>query len=94
MAPGLSDKRKRRVKPVRTLPRFRCDFCTKVLTRSAMERHELICWKNPNRYCEMCENRGEVDEGDGYYSNMIPCYYCSQFDESIATVSESADFQP
>ena len=57
---------------VKTRPRFRCDFCRKVLTEAAMERHERMCWNNPERYCGLCENTGVSDE------HGTPCYFCSQ----------------
>lgn len=63
------------MRPVKTQPRFRCDFCRKVSTRAAMEKHERICWNNPDRYCDLCDNKGYHDDG---YPSGEPCHYCSQ----------------
>jgi hypothetical protein len=69
------------MKLVKSPPRFRCDFCKRIATKPFMERHERICWANPNRYCELCDNKGEYTEFEGEgLSRTIPCYYCSQFD--------------
>lgn len=61
---------------IKTKPRYHCDFCSHTSTKAAMESHEKICWKNPNRYCESCNNTGiypgEVDQADE------PCYYCKK----------------
>lgn len=69
------------MRPVKSKPRFRCDFCKHVSTKDAMIRHERRCWKNPNRYCETCENTGKmfIDEGMGH-SGYVDCWACSQFD--------------
>lgn len=67
------------MRPVNTQPRFKCDFCSRVTTESAMVRHEPICWKNPARFCPACDNTGEDvwDHGEGLIERH-PCYYCSQ----------------
>jgi hypothetical protein len=69
------------MKPVKSQPRFRCDFCSKTLTKSAMERHEEICYKNPERKCPICEDGSGCVwvAGDGitepaYYED---CQICS-----------------
>jgi len=39
----------------RTVKRHTCDYCSKgSFQRPAMERHELCCFKNPNRKCPVC----------------------------------------
>jgi hypothetical protein len=69
------------MRPVKSKPKFRCDFCNHTSTKVAMERHERICWKNPNRYCDLCNNTGEMDVDDGMgYRYSEPCYWCKQFD--------------
>lgn len=68
------------MKPVKTQQRYKCDFCKKRSIKSAMERHEKICFRNPDRYCEACDNKGETDEGIEHYTYMVPCFYCSKFD--------------
>jgi hypothetical protein len=68
------------MRPVKTKPRFRCEYCRFTATEPTVVKHEKICWRNPNRYCESCKNKGyyyeEYDEGLG---ENIPCYYCSQY---------------
>ena len=64
---------------IKAKPRYHCDFCSHTATKAAMEAHERICWKNPNRYCESCENKGYYPAD--YYSGHNqeePCYYCNQ----------------
>jgi hypothetical protein len=73
------------MRPVKVRPRWRCDFCNRTSSSiPGMERHERICWKNPNRYCPLCEGTG-VQEDD-YRLDPVPCYYCSQFDPLISNL--------
>lgn len=54
----------------------------------AVEKHEGICYQNPNRYCDFCENKGFFDET---YDDVIgseaplrrPCPYCSKEDKEL-----------
>jgi hypothetical protein len=47
-----------------------------------MERHERICWQNPNRVCDHCGNKGEILMESGADIGGVdlfePCYYCAQ----------------
>lgn len=63
------------MKLIRSKPRYRCDFCRRASTKEAMTRHEIICWKNPKRYCENCDNKGKTGN---YDEGFEPCHYCSQ----------------
>jgi len=69
------------MKLVKTQPRYRCAYCTRVSTRIAMGRHEKICFRNPDRFCEACQNTGKIHVvGDGieepaYYED---CHFCRQ----------------
>jgi hypothetical protein len=73
------------VREVNQRPRFHCDFCSKVSTRAAMERHERICWRNPDRVCDLCHNAGRVYEGYGEgLGQYVDCYYCAEFNPAIA----------
>lgn len=67
---------------VKQRPKYHCDFCSRTSTKEAMEIHERICWKNPNRYCETCKGTGKVYEDDGGYAygRMVDCWYCKEFD--------------
>ena len=75
------------MKPVKVMPKFKCDFCQKRSTKSVMEVHEKRCFRNPNRFCDNCENKGytEEDHGIDEYSNWIktPCFYCEKFDPKM-----------
>ena len=71
---------------VKTMKRYKCDFCKKRSTRSVMILHEKRCYRNPNRFCDNCDNSGftfvEPEYLDGFRTEKIkePCYYCSKFD--------------
>ena len=70
------------MKTIRTLPRFRCDFCKKTGTKHYMAIHEKRCYRNPNRYCDYCDNKGYIEEvEDDIGSYKIDCPYCSRFDK-------------
>ena len=76
------------MKPVRVMPKFKCDFCQKRSTRAVMELHEKRCFRNPNRFCDNCENRGYNDENRGGEEELsmweqVPCEYCSKFDPKM-----------
>lgn len=73
------------MKLIKTKPRYRCDYCRHTAMQGAMERHEKVCWRNPNRYCEACDNKNftYIDHGgDGSLVEKLPCYYCQQYDAS------------
>ena len=70
------------MKAVRTLQKYQCDFCKKRSVKHVIAIHEKRCFRNPNRYCDFCDNTGEVSEvieGVGEYTQGCP--YCSRFDE-------------
>ncbi len=75
------------MKLIKTKPKYRCDFCRHSAGIVGMTTHEKICWKNPNRYCEFCKNKGTyveihgdlIEEGDGGLSETLPCGYCSKY---------------
>ena len=76
------------MRSVKTQLRYKCDYCRKVSTKAAMERHEKICFRNPDRFCEACQNTRKTHVvGDGineeaYYED---CFYCSQIMECPPT---------
>jgi hypothetical protein len=65
---------------IKTLPRYHCDFCSHTSTQAAMERHERICWGNPDRYCSSCKGKGVYSEDFGAGVFREPCHYCGQRD--------------
>lgn len=78
------------MKEVRVMKKYKCDFCKRRSIKSAMEKHERRCFRNPNRFCDYCENKGFTHDwlaGDGinepaYYKDT-PCLYCSKRDPEI-----------
>lgn len=73
------------MRPVKTQPRFKCDFCSKVATAPTIERHEPLCYYNPDRYCHLCDNTGVTSEYfEGYGSVDDPCYWCSEYNDIAA----------
>ena len=75
------------MKPIRTQQRFQCDFCQYRSVKSVVEKHERRCFRNPNRFCDNCDNKGHTEENHGIdeFPNWIktPCFYCSKFDPQI-----------
>jgi len=73
------------MKPIRTQQRYRCDFCKKIGIKSAIERHEKRCFRNPNRFCDYCDNKGYIMETvlEGYAPAKQDCPYCSRFDKDM-----------
>lgn len=73
------------MKLARQVPRYRCDFCTKVSTKPAMVRHEPTCFKNPNRFCRKCDNTSKhmewEDRGDYQVEVEVDCIYCLKYKE-------------
>lgn len=64
------------MRPVKTKQRYRCDYCRYTSSSvPGMARHEGICWRNPDRYCPNCSNRG-YHEWSEYQQE--PCFFCSQ----------------
>lgn len=69
------------MKEVKTQKRYKCDFCKKRSTKAVMDLHEKRCYRNPNRFCDFCENKGYTEE---YYEDVgttqkVDCPYCSKF---------------
>ena len=74
------------MRPIKTRPRFHCDFCSYTSSSvSGMTAHERRCWANPNRICDLCGNTGIMEHdgmGDGSGIYEEPCFYCKQFNPS------------
>lgn len=71
------------MKEVITRQKFKCDFCKKRGIKTAMEKHERRCFRNPNRFCDYCKNKGETEEGVEHYTYKVPCPYCSLRDPKV-----------
>jgi len=69
--------------PVKTQPKFRCEFCKKQAIKAAMEKHEKTCYYNPNRVCKRCDNTGVEffmngsPDGENYWQDERPCSACA-----------------
>jgi len=46
-----------------------------------MELHERRCFRNPNRFCDFCENNGYTIETENDIDFKQSCPYCSSFDK-------------
>jgi hypothetical protein len=77
------------MKKVKTIQRYQCDFCKKRSIKSVIEKHEKRCFRNPNRFCDYCNNKGYttechgdlIEDGDCGLSERVPCPYCASFDK-------------
>jgi hypothetical protein len=78
------------VRPVKSKPRFKCDFCRRVATEAAIARHEPLCYKNPDRFCPTCKNTGTLSEDYGSAGSAeYPCPYCKpSINEQWAALAE------
>lgn len=65
---------------MKTKPKYRCQFCRYAATLPSVEKHEKICWRNPDRFCPNCKNTGQqyLIGGDGDPMYTEPCIYCSK----------------
>ena len=72
------------MKLIKTRPKFKCDFCNHKAGIVGMTKHEKICYKNPNRYCETCKNTGFMED---YYpeigTDRYPCIFCSKMEHPV-----------
>ena len=72
------------MKAVKTIQRYQCDFCKYRSVKHICERHEKRCFRNPNRFCDRCQNTGKyMQEIDTPYETVseveMNCPYCSKF---------------
>lgn len=70
---------------VKTQKRYKCDYCSRRSVKRAMLIHEKRCFRNPNRFCDYCENNGFTMETivDGYPDQKTSCHYCEKFDKKM-----------
>ena len=79
------------MKPIRTQQRYRCGFCKFVRTKSVVETHEKRCFRNLNRFCDYCDNKGYTLEtmAEDFPPQKISCPYCLIFDkEKLASIEK------
>ena len=76
-------------KPATT--RYGCDFCKKTTARkSTMERHEKICYYNPDR---VCPNQFCDDDGNQCYpaDEYEECPYCKTWKDVQEEMQQNLD---
>jgi hypothetical protein len=66
------------MRPIKTRQRYKCDFCKKVGVKSSIEKHEKKCYRNPDRYCDECGNKGFTVEYPS--GEATDCYACKKYD--------------
>ena len=69
------------MKPVKTYPKYKCDFCKKKAVHHAMLKHEVVCWYNPNRKCRTCFGEGTVFYYNGFTEVESDCPDCERAKE-------------
>ncbi len=82
--------------PVKTQQRFKCDFCKYRSIRSVVEKHEKRCFRNPNRFCDTCQNTGKTHQmvqvsEFGVDRQEIDCPYCSKFNPTLKAEIEARE---
>ena len=82
------------MKPIKTKPKFQCDFCKKRSVKHIIERHEKTCFLNPERVCYKCNNEGYYIESQAdYWGNeeqvQAPCEHCAKYQEIIKSVENT-----
>jgi hypothetical protein len=77
------------MKKIRLVQKYRCGFCKRTGLKSAIETHEKRCFRNPNRFCDYCQNRGFTMEEENDLSYKLNCPYCESFDkEKLKQIQE------
>ena len=72
------------MKEVKTQKRYKCDFCNKRSVKRVIEIHEKRCFRNPNRFCDYCDNVGYFEEHiAGVGTHKEDCPYCKMFDKKM-----------
>lgn len=71
------------MKKVRIIQRYKCDFCQRRSIKHVIVLHEKRCFRNPDRFCDYCDNRGYTMEIllDGYPEQKQDCPYCKGFNK-------------
>jgi hypothetical protein len=73
------------MREVKTQPRFKCDFCRHTSTEKSMRLHEKRCYRNPNRFCDFCDNKGVlVDYIDEGLVQETPCPFCEKLKKGVS----------
>lgn len=78
---------------VKVQKRFKCDFCNRRSTKSAMEKHEPTCYRNPDRVCRNCDNKGFTMQRPlpEYPEIKEDCVYCGKFDKKMLEEIEARE---
>ena len=71
---------------------YGCDFCKRTNVRkTTMERHEKVCYYNPDRECPICDGSGRIVEWDdsGHYKMYDDeCHPCKMAGEIQAELAQ------
>ena len=67
------------MKEVKSQQRYKCDFCKKRGIKSRIAKHELTCYRNPQRVCFNCKNG--TSSGMWTDQESGECIACMKFDE-------------
>jgi len=81
------------MKAVRTIQRYKCDFCKKRSVKNIIELHEKRCFRNPARFCDYCENSGHVTTTENDTDYEVDCHYCSQFSKKMLVEIENRELE-
>lgn len=65
------------------MQKYKCDFCQKRSVKRIIEVHEKRCFRNPNRFCDNCNNTGEVEVMENGMTYKEKCVYCARFDAQM-----------
>lgn len=71
------------MKLVKTQQKYKCDFCKYRSVKHRVAIHEKRCFRNPNRFCDFCDNTGKIDSEhiENYGTYKVDCPYCSKFNK-------------
>lgn len=74
--------------PVKVQPKFKCDFCKRRSVKHVMLKHEMRCFKNPNRFCDFCQNirYTQVYDVENGSTADFDCQYCEKYKEYLTSI--------
>jgi len=82
------------MKPVKTMQKYQCGFCKKRGVKHSIAIHEKRCFRNPDRFCDYCDNDGYIvnDYGViGASSVREECPYCLKFNKQMLQEIEARE---
>ena len=78
------------MKKIRIIQRYKCDFCQRRSIKHVIALHEKRCYRNPDRFCDYCQNRGFTVNFPDPSEPAIPedCPYCKGFNKEMLIAIE------